>query len=805
MPNNELNISNSELSARFLRAKRTLFDKLYSFLNEKQREAVFTVNDPLLILAGAGSGKTTVLVQRIAFIVKYGNAYYENGDDITVQDVERLESAISLSNDEIREILSEYAVDKCPPWAMLSITFTNKAASEMKERLEKVLGEDGGAQDIWAGTFHSVCVRLLRRYGSAIELDKNFTIYDTDDSKKIIAQILKEINIDEKLLPPKMALNAISRAKDKLIDPESYVEQLSVSEKKDFRALQVAKVYKLYQEKLKAAGAVDFDDIITKTVDLLMKSEDVRTHLQRRFRYVCIDEYQDTNHAQFVLATLLSGGRRNLMVVGDDDQSIYKFRGATIENILDFDKVFPDAKVIKLEQNYRSTQIVLDAANAVIGNNVGRKGKKLWTAQGSGDAIELHKAHDQNEEATYIADTIMKLCASRQYKPSDIAILYRMNAQSNAMEKILSKSGVSYRVVGGTRFYDRKEIKDVLAYLQLVRNPDDDLRLRRVINEPKRKIGNTTIAAVSQIAATEQTSMFNVIKNAQNYVALQKSVASLTAFAGIIFELRKIAETESVSSLIEKTLDLSGYKKMLKSAGAAEADRVENVEELVSNAIEYESSTDEPTLDGFLEDVALVSDIDNFDTAANAVVMMTIHSAKGLEFPVVFLPGMENGIFPGVSALANKDELEEERRLAYVAITRAKEKLYLTYTKERMLFGRTQYNPVSQFIGEIPNKLIVDTTVEKVKLNSNFQIPGVKPKRPASEVIHEKTVFDIKPRNEIERFEIGDVVIHPTFGNGTVLSVRPMSSDTLYEIAFDSFGTKKLMATYAKLKKADTN
>lgn len=805
MPNNELNISNSELSARFLRAKHALFDKLYSFLNDKQREAVFTVNDPLLILAGAGSGKTTVLVQRIAFIVKYGNAYYENGENITEQDVERLESALSLSNDEIREILSEYAVDKCPPWAMLSITFTNKAAIEMKERLEKVLGEDGGAQDIWAGTFHSVCVRLLRRYGSAIDLDKNFTIYDTDDSKKIIAQILKEINIDEKLLPPKMALNAISRAKDKLIDPESYVEQLSASEKKDFRSLQLAKVYKLYQEKLKAAGAVDFDDIIVKTVDLLMKSEDVRTHLQRRFRYVCIDEYQDTNHAQFVLATLLSGGRRNLMVVGDDDQSIYKFRGATIENILDFDKVFPDAKVIKLEQNYRSTQTVLDAANAVIGNNVVRKGKKLWTAQGSGDAIELHKAHDQNEEATYIADTIMKLCASRQYKPSDIAILYRMNAQSNAMEKVLSKSGVSYRVVGGTRFYDRKEIKDVLAYLQLVRNPDDDLRLRRVINEPKRKIGNTTLAAVSQIAASEQTSMFNVIKNAKNYVALQKSVASLTSFADIVFELRKIAETETVSSLIEKTLDLSGYKKMLKNAGVAEADRIENVEELVSNAIEYESSTDEPTLDGFLEDVALVSDIDNYDTAANAVVMMTIHSAKGLEFPVVFLPGMENGIFPGVSALANKDELEEERRLAYVAITRAKEKLYLTYTKERMLFGRTQYNPISQFIGEIPTKLIVDTTVKKVKTNSNFQIPGVKPKRTASEVIHEKTVFDMKPKKAIERFEIGDVVVHPTFGSGTVLSVRPVSTDTLYEIAFDSFGTKKLMATYAKLKKADSN
>lgn len=795
-------IVNNELSERFLLAKQALFDKLYSFLNDKQRESVFSVNGPLLVLAGAGSGKTTVLVQRIAFIIRYGNAYYECTDNITEDDVVKLENALSLSNDEISDILANYAVDKCPPWAMLSITFTNKAANEMKERLGRVLGEDSGASEIWAGTFHSICVRLLRRYGAAIGLDRNFTIYDSDDSKKIIAQILKDANIDEKLLPPKMVLNEIGRAKDALKSPEDYLAELNQTERKDFRKLQIAKVYSLYQEKLAAAGAVDFDDIIVRTVDLLMRSDDVRAQLQRRFRYVCIDEYQDTNHAQFVLASLLSGGRQNLMVVGDDDQSIYKFRGATIENILTFDKYYPDAKTIKLEQNYRSTQTVLDAANAVIGNNVGRKGKKLWTAKNEGDAIELHKAHDQNEEATYIADTIMKLCADKKYKPSDIAVLYRMNAQSNALEKVLAKSGVSYRVVGGTRFYDRKEIKDILAYIQLVRNPNDDLRLRRIINEPKRKIGNTTLAAVTSIAASEGLSMFEVIKNSNKYVALQKTAPNLTAFVDLINELKKISEAESVSSLIEKTIELSGYKNMLIAAGATEAERLENIKELISNAIEYESNTDEPSLDGFLEDVALVSDIDNYDNEANAVVMMTIHSAKGLEFPVVFLPGMENGIFPSIPAISDKSELEEERRLAYVAITRAKERLIITYTKERMLFGRTQFNPVSQFVTEIPEKLTINTTVEKVKPASTFEIPGYKPKKSASEVIHEKTVFDMKPKKVYEHFNIGDSVVHPTFGQGTVLSVRPMSSDTLYEIAFDTVGTKKLMATYAKLKKA---
>ncbi len=807
---------NNEIINRFVTAKKALFDKLYSFLNDRQREAVYTVNNPLLILAGAGSGKTTVLVHRIAFIIKYGNAYYENRPNITEDDVLRLERAAELSNDEIAGILSDYAVDPCPPWAMLAITFTNKAANEIKERLAKVIGDESVADEIWSGTFHSVCVRLLRMYGSAIGLDGKFTIYDTDDTKKLIAQCLNELNISDKILPVKLVMNMIGRAKDKLIGPDEFAAQ-AMSEKKDFRMINAGKVYQLYQKKLEASGAVDFDDIIRRTVILLQNSEDVRTHLQKRFRYVCIDEYQDTNHAQFVLASLLSGGRKNLMVVGDDDQSIYRFRGATIENILSFDRTYPDAKVIKLEQNYRSTQTILDAANAVIGNNVGRKGKKLWTEHNVGSAIELHRAANHNDEAAYIADSILKFCAGGKHRYSDVAVLYRMNAQSNAIERGLSRSGIAYRVIGGTRFYDRKEVKDILAYLQLIRNSDDDLRLRRIINEPKRKIGQTTISAVSDIAAAERTSMFTILENAEKYTALQKSVPALKSFAELIKELRRISETESLKVLFEKTIELSGYRYMLAAAGETEKDRLDNIDELVSNAIEYENAAENPTLDGFLEEVALVSDIDNYDKESDAVVLMTVHSAKGLEFPIVFLPGMEEGIFPGISAVTEKDELEEERRLAYVAITRAKENLVCTYAKERILFGKTLNNPISRFLAEIPKKLVNDTTKADYEFESrsysgshsgSYSDGGTKSggtknsfKKNVYDTIHEKTVFDEKPVKQTEIFKVGETVVHSAFGSGVVLSVKPMSADTLYEIAFDKVGTKKMMATYAKLKK----
>ncbi|MBQ7324838.1 MAG: UvrD-helicase domain-containing protein, partial [Clostridia bacterium] len=490
------------LQNKFSALKRSLFDRLYKNLNDRQKEAVYTVNNPLLVLAGAGSGKTTVLVQRIAFIIRYGNAYYENRSGITEADLDALEQAKNLPDEELATFMEQYAVNPAPSWAVLAITFTNKAAGEMKERLEKVVGNEKGAGDIWAGTFHSICVRLLRRFGEGVGLARSFTIYDTDDSKKLISSILKELNLDEKLLPPKTVQNVISKAKDKLMTPAD----LRAAAGKDVRLGQVARIYELYQKRLLESDAVDFDDIIVKTVDLLTISEEARNYCQRRFRYVCVDEYQDTNHAQFILATLLSGGYRNLMVVGDDDQSIYRFRGATIENILSFDKTFPDAKVIKLEQNYRSTEKILQAANGVISHNISRKGKELWTAKEGGDPIRLRKLGTQNEEAVFISEKIQQICRKEGKKFSDFAVLYRMNAQSNSIEKVFAKSGIPYRVIGGTRFYERKEIKDVMAYLCLVQNPNDNIRLDRIINEPKRKIGNTTLAAIGEIAAVEGVS-----------------------------------------------------------------------------------------------------------------------------------------------------------------------------------------------------------------------------------------------------------------------------------------------------------
>ena len=781
------------LQNKFTTLKRALFDRLYTNLNDRQKEAVYTVNNPLLVLAGAGSGKTTVLVQRIAFIIRYGNAYYENRSGITEEDLAALEQAKTLSNEELAKFMERYAVDPCPSWAVLAITFTNKAAGEMKERLEKVVGTEKGAADIWAGTFHSTCVKLLRRFGEQVGLDRSFTIYDTDDSKKLISTILKELNIDEKILPAKTVQNQISKAKDKLITPEDYRAAVG----KDFRMAQIARIYELYQKRLIESDAVDFDDIIVKTVEMLTVSEEARSYCQRRFRYVCVDEYQDTNHAQFVLATLLSGGYRNLMVVGDDDQSIYRFRGATIENILSFDKTFPDAKVIKLEQNYRSTEKILKAANGVIANNKGRKGKQLWTAKAGGEPIRLRKLNTQNDEGVFISEKIQQICRKEGKKFSDFAVLYRMNAQSNSIEKVFAKSGIPYRVIGGTRFYERKEIKDVMAYLCLVQNPNDNIRLDRIINEPKRKIGATTLSAISEIAAAEGVSKFEIIRNAEQYTALAKSAPNLRMFAELILHLQKIAAEEPLHVLFEKTIELSGYKQMLLAAGITELDRLENIQELISNAIEYENSVESATLAGFLEEVALVSDVDNYDKEADAVVLMTIHSAKGLEFPVVFIAGFENGIFPGIQSMTDQAELEEERRLAYVAITRAKEQLYLTHARERMLFGRTQYNPVSRFAEEIPDGLI--ETVAEPKKQTDFNVPTFI-KKPAN-AIKEATVFDTKPKKETASAILpGTRVVHASFGEGEILSARPMGADVLYEVAFDSVGTKKLMGTYAKLK-----
>ena len=785
-----------EFRERFQKAKRALFDALYDTLNPEQRAAVYQVNDPLLVLAGAGSGKTTVLVKRIAHMIRYGNAYHSARmpADVSEAEVTALEGALSYDKEIIASIFERYREDAPPAWAVLAITFTNKAANEMKERLAKELGVEEGTLDVWAGTFHSVCVRILRRYGEEIGLLRNFTIYDADDQKRIVKAVLKDLNIDDKMFPPRAVLPVISRAKDTMTTPVEFAASIG----NDYRMKQIAKIYEAYQKRLEEANAVDFDDIIMKTVMLLRDVEDVRNYYQRRFRYVLIDEYQDTNAAQFELARLLSGYHRNLMVVGDDDQSIYKFRGATIENILHFDTAFEDARVIKLEQNYRSTSNILAAANAVIEHNDTRHGKKLWTAKEGGHKIVLAEVDDQTAEGVFISEKIMQLVRTEGRKFSDFAVLYRMNAQSNAIEKVMARSGVPYRVLGGTRFYERKEIKDIMAYLCLVNNPSDDLRFERIINEPKRKIGATTLTAIRDIALTEGIAMLTVCERASSYKALERVAPRLMEFAAMMESFRERQEILALSDLFRAVIDDTGYRAMLVAEGEESAERLENVEELISNAVDYEENNDNATLSGFLEEVALVSDIDNYDKDADAVVMMTMHSAKGLEFPVVFLPGLENGMFPSMAALTDHNELEEERRLMYVAITRARERLFMTHVKERLLYGSTQYNPLSRFVKEIP-PLLLDKKDEReaprARVSGGYQptvIGGIGgPRKPE------------KPKTPVEVFSVGDCVQHQTFGRGTVLSVRSLGSDTLYEVMFDTVGTKKLMGNMAKLKKVE--
>ena len=792
------------LNDRYLKAKRMLLNKAYSELNDMQRKAVFTVDGPLLILAGAGSGKTTVLVKRIAFIIKYGNAYASEyvPFGISEREVERLETAIDLPKEEIFPLLDQFASSPCLPWRMLAITFTNKAAGEIKSRINAQLGDSDIANEIWSGTFHSICLRILRVHGDKIGYATGFSIYDQDDSKKAIASCMKDLNIDTKSLPVKSVQNTISRAKDKMITPEMFYAEVG----NDYRLKQIGKIYEAYQTRLKASNALDFDDIIMQTVILLRKFPEVREYYQNRFRYVCVDEYQDTNEAQFALTALLSGGYGNIMVVGDDDQSIYRFRGATIENILNFDKTFPSAKIIRLEQNYRSTQNILDAANAVIKNNTGRKGKTLWTDAGKGAPIHVKKVFDHNEEARYITDKIQKMVSEgRQFR--DFALLYRNNAQSSTIERTFAKSGIPYRIIGGVRFSDRKEIKDIVAYLQLIQNHNDDERLVRIINEPKRKIGDKTLEGVRAIAREQSCSMFKVIENADKYVALGKSADKLLEFAALINYLTSLVGQTSLEAFINQVMDKSGYRQMLIAAGEVERDRLENLEEFLTGAIEYENNyvddgSYSSVLEGFMEETALVADVDRYDESADAVVLMTAHSAKGLEFPYVFLPGMEEGLFPSMQSItATNAEVEEERRLAYVAITRAKKELFIIHANQRMLYGRTQFNPESRFLKEIPSHLI-----------DREKSPYDREKKPVhsySDTIGNKPHYDTltisspqkKPVASQSVLQVGDRVFHASFGEGDIISVKKMGADWLYEVVFDRVGTKKLMATYAKLKK----
>lgn len=793
---------NEALKNRYLAAKRALFDRKFGFLNEKQREAVYTINGPLLVLAGAGTGKTTLLVNRIAYILRYGNAYFSDlvPTSCDEESVRELEAAISCESGDLDMLLDSFSMADAEPWNVLSITFTNKAAGEMKTRLEKLIGD--AAKDLWCGTFHSMCLRILRSNADKIGFDRSFAIYDTDDTKKVISDCMKQMNIDDKIVPQKFIMNQISMAKNRLMTPHDFDAGVGG----DFKLQQVSSIYTLYQGKLEESMAMDFDDIIMKTVLLLRQNEEVRTHYQNKFHYVLVDEFQDTNYAQFELAILLSGGYENLMVVGDDDQSIYKFRGATIENILHFDEKVPGARVIKLEENYRSTSHILNAANSVIRNNFGRRGKELWSNKGEGEKVFIKQFDNQNEEAKFIVNKMMELVIREKRKYSDFAVLYRTNAQSNSIENVLMKSGIPYRVVGGRRFYERKEIKDILAYLCVVNNPSDNLRLERIINEPKRKIGEATMTAVRAIAESEpiEGGMFRVMEHAEEYPSVSKAQGKFAPFVALIRSLQKTAETEKLSDVVRAVIEQSGYMAMLLAAeeNGESAERRENVEEFISNAVEYETQNENATLGSFLEEIALVTDIDNYDSGAEAAVLMTIHSAKGLEFPVVFLPGMEEGIFPSQMSAFSADELEEERRLAYVALTRAEQRVYALCARERLLYGRTQYNPKSRFLDEIDEAYKTEElAAPKPKFRTEFGEKSQKYVFSNEFTAKSALTGNVGKTKSGETFLVGDRVSHYMFGTGTVLSVREMGADILYEIAFDTVGTKKLMATYAKLKK----
>ncbi len=796
---NQAHVTSAE---RYLAAKKALFDQKYSFLNEKQREAVYHINGPLLVLAGAGTGKTTLLVNRIAYILKYGNAYYSDRvpaslDEETIAELENAKD----DDADLDMLLDSLAEKKAPfvaPWNILSITFTNKAAKEMKDRLEKIIG--GAANELWCGTFHAMCLRMLRSNADKIGFARDFTIYDTDDSKRVITDCMKQLNIDEKVIPAKFIMNQISMAKNRLMTPHDYDAEVN----NDHKLQQIASVYVLYQNHLEQSMAMDFDDIIMKTVTMLRDHEDVRTRYQNQFRYVLIDEFQDTNYAQFEFAKLISGIHHNLMVVGDDDQSIYKFRGATIENILHFDEKIPGTAIIKLEENYRSTENILNAANSVIRHNFGRRGKELWSKKGEGEKVFVKQFENQHEEAKFLVNKIMELVIREKRKYDEFAVLYRTNAQSNAIENVLIKSGIPYRVIGGHRFYERKEIKDVLAYLCVVNNPKDNLRLERIINEPKRKIGEATMAAVRRIAEDSGACMFDIMMNSAKYPSISKAQSKFVMFVALIHHLQNLAKTAKLSEVVRATIELSGYMEMLRTAeeNGDGPERRENVEEFISNAIEYENQNENATLSGFLEEIALVTDIDNYDSSSEAIVLMTIHSAKGLEFPVVFLPGWEEGIFPSQMSALAPDELEEERRLAYVAITRAKQRAFILCAKERLLYGKTQYNQKSRFLDEIGEGYKVEEILEqKPKYRTEF---GEKTKKftLSNEFTSKSSLSsDVGKTKSVESFVSGDRVRHYMFGEGTVISVREMGADVLYEVAFDKVGTKKLMATYAKLKK----
>ena len=794
-------------SEEFLKLRKRIIENEFKNMNDKQKQAIFQVNGPVLILAGAGSGKTTVLVNRIANIVKYGNAYEskEVAFEPTHIDMENMERYLAGDESKLFDIEDLLSVEPARPWQILAITFTNKAAKELKERLQKMLGEQD-ANDIWASTFHACCVRILRRDGESLGYSKNFTIYDTDDTKRLIKECQRQLNIADNVISYKTIMGEISRAKDSLISVEEY----EGNSQKDARNSRIAQVYKLYQKLLKKADAMDFDDIIVNTVELLQNNREIREYYQRKFKYIMVDEYQDTNHVQYVLTELLAARHRNICVVGDDDQSIYRFRGATIENILSFEQRYEESTLIRLEQNYRSTQTILDVANEVISNNSKRKGKSLWTSNPGGDKVVINTAYDETDESKFIADIIEENVSSGKFDFSDHAVLYRMNAQSNVIERTLVRAGIPYRVIGGSRFYDRMEIKDAISYLTILNNPSDDIRLKRIINVPKRGIGDTTVNKAMEISTGLGISLYEVFSHADEFEVLKRSAKKLMEFTSMMDSMREQIDGMRLEDIFKLLLDKTQYIAHLRLDKEKGEERVENISELVSNLMIYQNENEEASLSGFLEEVTLLSDIDNYNAQTDAVVLMTIHSAKGLEFPVVFLPGMEEGIFPGIQSMFKTDDVEEERRLAYVGITRAKKNLYISHASMRMLFGTTSRNLPSRFVVEIPEAL-----TERVGRKSTGQMSFESLARGDYERREEITVYSgngylsraktqsvaQKPQSPRTSYNVGDTVTHKVFGQGVVVSSKPMGNDSMLEIAFEKVGTKKLMANYAKLEK----
>ena len=816
----------TDLERRFIQARHDAIATEYSNLNPYQRQGVLATEGPLLLLAGAGSGKTTVLIHRVANLLRFGRG--SDTDEIPIpiseDEVQFLEQ-YAAAPDAAQRPLMEYlcAVEPARPWEVLAITFTNKAANELKERLGRMLGEEVAA-DVWASTFHSACVRILRRDIDRLGFDRSFTIYDSDDSKRVIKDIIKELELEEKSFPPREVQSIISRAKNDMQTPEDFAEQGKAIN--DWRKIRMCKVYSLYNKKLRDANALDFDDLLWHTVRLLETAGDVREYYQRKFRYILIDEYQDTNALQYRLAALLTNQAKNICVVGDDDQSIYRFRGADITNILSFERQFRGARVIRLEQNYRSTQNILDAANAVIRHNQGRKGKTLWTENGRGELVTVKTTYNESDEANFVLGQIM-MYYRRGGNWGDCAVLYRTNAQSNAMEYACKRNGVPYKIYGGLKFFDRAEVKDMLAYLCVINNPTDDLRLRRIINVPARKIGAATVDKAQLIAARYGLTLYDVLCRAEEFPELKSSAAKLKSFTDMIEEMRRRLPDCPLPEFYDYVCERSGYAPALREKDDVESrGRLENVQELKSSILTYLENAEgtEPSLSGFLDEIALYTDLDSRADGDNCVTMMTMHAAKGLEFPQVFVVGMEEGLFPGNRAMGDGAEMEEERRLCYVAMTRAREKLTLTNARQRTLYGRTTPCMPSRFLNEIPEENMEWLSKPQPRSESweerdsdygdrGYGSYGGYGQRSAAPVVTRREPAEPKagalrsaagaskaaPKAAAPRMQIqaGETVEHDAFGRGLVLSVRAMGGDALVEVAFDSVGTKKLMLKMA--------